>query len=218
MSENALSPDSFREIANVSRETLDRLRIYADHLAKWQQALNLVARPTLADLWRRHMLDSAQLAAFLPAASADAPAGRLLDIGSGAGFPGLVLAIVTGRPVELVESDSRKCAFLREAVRLTAAPAAVLNARIETLAAAPAADPAKKTVDILTARALAPLEKLCETAVLLGAETCVFLKGARWQEELTAAEKRWKMRTETFASLTAPDGRILRLRDIRRAA
>ena len=217
MSESVLSPDSFGEIANVSRETLDRLRLYADHLAKWQQALNLVSRPSLADLWRRHMLDSAQLAAFLPAPSADAPAGRLLDIGSGAGFPGLVLAIVTGRPVELVESDSRKCAFLREAVRLTAAPAAVVNARIETLAAAPAADPAKKTVDILTARALAPLEKLCETAVLLGAETCVFLKGARWQEELTAAEKRWKMRTETFASLTAPDGRILRLRDIRRA-
>lgn len=218
MAENPLSPDSFAEIANVSRETLDRLRIYADHLARWQTALNLVSRTSLGDVWRRHMLDSAQVVPYLPAT------GRIADLGSGAGFPGLVVAIVGGRPVELVESDARKCAFLREAVRLTGAPATVTDARIDARAAAidPGAGPGsagesgKKSVDIVTARALAPLATLCGMAVSLGAETCVFLKGERWREELTAAEKDWKMAVETFDSLTAPGGRILRLRHVTR--
>jgi 16S rRNA (guanine527-N7)-methyltransferase len=196
-----LSPERFAEIAGVSRETLDRLRVYAALLEKWQRTVNLVARSTLDDPWRRHFLDSAQLVPLLPPGLP-----TITDIGSGAGFPGLVLAIVTGRPTELIEADARKGAFLREAARATGAPATVITARIESVAAAE-----EKSVDILTARALAPLVSLCETADALRARCCVFLKGAQWQDELTLARKSWKMEVETFASLTEADARILRL-------
>ena len=202
--ETPLSPERFAEIAGVSRETLDRLRLYADLLEKWQRTVNLVARSTLDDPWRRHFLDSAQLVPYLPA---ELP--TITDIGSGAGFPGLVLAIVTGRPTELIEADARKGAFLREAARVTGAPVTVTTARIESVAAGE-----NKSVDILTARALAPLANLCETAAALDARCCVFLKGAQWRDELTLARKSWKMKIETFASLTAADACILRLTDI----
>ena len=104
-----MDPEGFQAATSVSRETLDRLRLYADLLIKWQKSLNLVGRSTIGDLWRRHMLDSAQLLPFIPARTT-----RLLDLGSGAGFPGMVLAILGVRGVELVESDQKKAVFLRE--------------------------------------------------------------------------------------------------------
>ena len=204
-----LSPEKFAKIANVSRETLDRLEIYAAQLRRWQRALNLVSRSTLKDLWRRHMLDSAQLVPYLPAG-----ARGVTDLGSGAGFPGLVLAIVTGLPTELIESDTRKCAFLREAARLTGAPVTITNTRIEAVIESIRTGEREKSVDILTARAVAPLEKLCELAHALHPRSCVFLKGAQWQDELTLARKSWKMHVERFASLTADDACILRITDI----
>ena len=200
-----LSAAEFARIADVSRETLDRLQLYADLLVKWQASINLVAPSTLSDVWRRHMLDSAQLAALMP--PPDGPVRSIADIGSGAGFPGLVLAIVTGRPTLLIDADSRKCAFLREAVRVTGAPATVINARIESLAS----EPAGWAVDILVARALSHLEKLCFFADLLKPRCCLFLKGRNWRGELTAAEERWTMQVESFASLSAPSARVLRL-------
>ncbi len=206
--ETPLTPERFAEIADVSRETLDRLRLYAALLEKWQRTVNLVSRSTLVDPWRRHFLDSAQLLPLLPAGLP-----TITDVGSGAGFPGLVLAILSGLPTELVESDARKGAFLRETARVTEAPVTVTTARIESVAAACE----NKSVDILTARALAPLETLCEMAVSLRAKTCVFLKGAHWQDELTAARKSWTMQIETFASLTSPEGCVLRIGDIVKA-
>jgi 16S rRNA (guanine527-N7)-methyltransferase len=107
-SEIPLSPEKFEEIAIVSRETMVRLRAYADHLAEWQQTLNLVSRNSLDNVWDRHMLDSIQLIRHLPEG-----ATAITDIGSGAGFPGLVLAIATGLPTRLIESHVRKSAFLR---------------------------------------------------------------------------------------------------------
>jgi 16S rRNA (guanine527-N7)-methyltransferase len=223
--ESPLSPEKFEEIAIVSRETMDRLRIYADCLAEWQQTLNLVSRNSLAHVWDRHMLDSIQLVRHLPEG-----ATSITDIGSGAGFPGLVLAIATGLPTELVESHVRKSAFLREAAALTQAPAEVLTARVEDIAAArrqaggrksgksseSAGESAGKPVDVLTARALAPLSKLCEMADSLGAQTCLFMKGGRWREELTEAEKRWRIKLQTFESLTSPEGRILRITGLKK--
>ncbi len=232
-----LSPEMFEEIAIVSRETMDRLRLYADHLVTSQERLNLVSRNSLADLWGRHMLDSIQLVRHLPDDTES-----ITDIGSGAGFPGLVLAIATGLPTVLVESHHRKSDFLREAAALTGAPVTVTTARVGTVAAAlnaaaataaygyddgyedeadggadenpdpqTSAESANDSVDILTARALAPLDKLCEMADSLHARTCLFLKGGRWREELTEAEKHWTMTLETFESVTSPDGRILRI-------
>ena len=142
---DALTPEAFAAKAAVSRETCERLALHLDLLRRWQQRINLVGRSTLTDPWRRHMLDSAQLAPLLPERA------RVADLGSGAGFPGLVLAIVRGGPVHLIESDGRKAAFLCEAARVTDAPAEVHASRAEGLALA---------VDVVVARACAPLDRL----------------------------------------------------------
>jgi 16S rRNA (guanine527-N7)-methyltransferase len=200
-----LTPAGFAELVPVSRETLARLETFAELLLLWNRKLNLVGRGTVDDLWRRHILDSAQLHPLLP------PTARnLVDLGSGAGFPGLILAILGGPTVHLTESDQRKCAFLREAVRVTGCAATVHAVRIE---AAPAI-----AGDIVTARALAPLGKLLDLAEPFLAPTtrCLFLKGRLAAEELTAARKEWKMDADLLPSRSDPTGIILRLENIRR--
>ena len=198
-----LTADDFSRLIPVSRETLDRLSLYAELLIKWQARINLVGPATLPDLWRRHFLDSAQLAAHLPA-------GPVLDLGSGAGFPGLVLAILGHGPVHLVESDQRKCAFLREAARLTGAEVVIHSQRIEGLQ--------NFSVAAVTARALASVAKLLEWAEpFLEPDTqCLFLKGQRCDEELTEAAKQWHITIERIPSLSDPSGLILHLREVHR--
>ena len=198
-----MTPAGFADCLSVSRETVERLQVYADLLVKWQRRINLVGPGTLADLWRRHFLDSAQLAPLLSA-------GPLLDLGAGAGFPGLVLAIVAGVPAHLAESDGRKCAFLAEVIRLTGAPATVLHRRIEAVTPFPVAT--------VTARALAPLERLLDLAApFLGPDSqCLFLKGRTGEEELTQAAKGWTMIVERRASLADPSGLIFQLRGVYR--
>ena len=200
-----LTAEDFQKITDVSRETLERLQVYAGLLTERQRIQNLVSNRSLADLWGRHMLDSFQLIHHLPGGVRE-----ITDIGSGAGFPGLVLAIATGLPATLVEAHARKCAFLRDAIDATGASAAVANTRVEVYAH----ESTKNPVDILMARALAPLPKLCEMAVSLGAHTCLFQKGARWRDELTEARKLWKMDIETFESQTSPEARILRITEL----
>ena len=200
-----MTPTDFQRETGVSDGVRARLQTYADLLVKWQAKINLVGPDTLADLWARHMLDSAQLAPFL------AEGAKVADLGSGAGFPGLVLAIV--RPdleVHLVESDQRKCAFLREVNRETEAGATIHNARIEALASLRA--------DVVTSRALASLDKLLGFADIhrLSTGKCLFPKGKRWQEELTAAQITWKMTAKQHPSRTEPAGRILELFEIER--
>ena len=203
-----MSKEQFAAIGNVSRETLQRLDIYVSHLVKWQNAINLVAQDSLGDIWRRHMLDSAQLARYIPK-----KAQVITDLGSGAGFPGLVLSIVLNRQVHLVEASGKKAAFLKEVARLTAAQAIIHNCRIEEAKIWPS--------DILVARALAPLAQLLdysEPFLRAAPETamCLFLKGVRAEEELTHAAKSWKMRVERLQSVSDPTGTILRIRDIAR--
>src|SRR6266404_3679270 len=142
-----LDPHSFAALSGVSRETLGRLEAYAELLVRWSARINLVGANTLDDPWRRHFLDSAQLFADVPEATQS-----LVDLGSGAGFPGLVLAILGVPGVELIEADARKCAFLREAARIAAAPVIIRNVRIEAVPA--------HIVDVVTARACAPLDRL----------------------------------------------------------
>jgi 16S rRNA (guanine527-N7)-methyltransferase len=189
-----------------------RLQTYASLLVKWQAAINLVGRDTLPDLWRRHMLDSAQLAEGIPATQPDGSAVTLLDLGSGAGFPGLVLAIMTGREVHLVDSDQRKGAFLLEAARQTGVldRVTVHSTRIEAAKAWGA--------PIITARALASLDQLLawSTPYLTPDSTCLFLKGAKAEDELTAAGSSWTMAVERHQSLTDSSGVILKLHNIKR--
>src|SRR3954469_8502096 len=164
MTPRPLSPDEFAALTGVSRETLARLQAYAGLLTNWSGRINLVASSTLADPWRRHFLDSAQLYPLIPNPLNPMGARTLIDLGSGAGFPGLVLAIMGIEGVELVESDARKCAFLREAARVAGAKATVRNARIEAVPTHPVA--------VITARGCAPLDRLLQYSQrLIGLET-----------------------------------------------
>ncbi|MFQ5535219.1 MAG: 16S rRNA (guanine(527)-N(7))-methyltransferase RsmG [Sphingomonadales bacterium] len=196
------SAEDFQRDTGVSRETLDRLRAYAALLIKWQRKINLVSARTLDDIWRRHMLDSAQLLALSPSRPGTGPLSWL-DLGSGAGFPGVVLAVMGAGTVHLVDSDARKCAFLREAARVTGARITVHCGRIESLEPWPA--------DVISARACAPLPRLLELAEpFFGPDTiALFLKGQNIGFELTEASKCWKVRSKTIPSRSDPSGAIL---------
>jgi 16S rRNA (guanine527-N7)-methyltransferase len=207
--EPPLGAEGFAGVFPVSRETLARLEAYVALLREWSARINLVGRDTLADPWRRHILDSAQLQPLVPA-----DARSLVDLGSGAGFPGLVLAILglpTVEPVALIEADSRKSAFLVEAARITGTRIAVHHARIEALPARP--------FDVVTARALAPLDRLIGLArpFLAADSLCLFLKGARAGEELTLARRGWTMTAASSPSRSDPRGVVLQLREVVRA-
>jgi 16S rRNA (guanine527-N7)-methyltransferase len=207
MAEPPLSREAFAASLGVSRETLDRLTVYLDLLHRWQRAINLVGPATLADPWRRHILDSAQLLTHLPAGTTS-----LVDLGSGAGFPGMVLAVLGVPGVVLIESDRRKAQFLREVARATGTEVTVRAERIENLAGWPA--------DVVTARALAPLPRLLPLAerFLAADSVCLFLKGYNAERELTQALKSWHMVPEMFSSLSAPTGTVLKLRGVGRCA
>ena len=181
-----------------------RLKTYDETLRHWQSRLNLVSPSSLADSWRRHFLDSAQLFPLIPPGSAP-----VIDLGAGAGFPGLVLAILGIAPVVLIESNARKCSFLREVARATATQVTIFTGRVEDFRA-PA--PARA----VTARALASLDKLLALAAPLVAAdgVCLFLKGAAVEEELTIAVKKWHMNVERIRSLSDDQATILKIRDL----
>jgi 16S rRNA (guanine527-N7)-methyltransferase len=190
----------------VSRETEARLDRFVALLQDWQRRMNLVAPSTLPRLWTRHIADSLQLLPLAPAAL------TWIDLGSGAGFPGLVLAIALadrlGATVHLVESDTRKAAFLREAARITAAPAEIHPQRIEDFVRA-----TPERFDVVTARALAPLPRLLGYAAPLiekGAQG-LLLKGQDVEVELTESAKYWRLEFEVIPSATESRARIVRV-------
>jgi 16S rRNA (guanine527-N7)-methyltransferase len=190
----------FSEAVDVSRETMERLEIYWTLLLKWQKAINLVSIRSMDDGWRRHFLDSGQLLRHIPG-----NATSVLDIGSGAGFPGMVLAVMGAPNVVLVESDERKCLFLREVSRETSTAVTVVNERIEKFP--------PKTFDVVTSRACAPLDVLLEYArPYLGFDTvCLFPKGRSCDQELTTAQIRWTIRYSLLNSASDSAGKIVRL-------
>jgi 16S rRNA (guanine527-N7)-methyltransferase len=204
-------PTDFAEAFKVPRETIHRLTRYAELLARWQARTNLVAPSTLPTLWSRHFADSAQLTTL-------APKARLwLDLGSGAGFPGLVIALLeTGRPdfrMHLVESNRKKCAFLAEVARETKAPVDIHAMRIEDLA-----DSAERLVpDVVSARALAPLPRLFELAAPFFADGTrgLFLKGREAEAEAEAAQQSWEFTSRLTPSLTAANSHIVEVTGLR---
>ncbi len=193
----------------VSRETGEKLTLLVAELTRWQRAKNLVGPATLDHVWTRHIADSLQLFFLEPEAQ------QWLDIGSGAGFPGLVIALmlpdVSGARVHCVESNARKCAFIRHAARVTGAPVDVHNARIEDVLR----DFTGK-VDVVTARALAPLSQLLvwSAPLLTSGAIGLFPKGDNAAAELTEARKSWKFDVETMPSRTDSRGQILRIRSL----
>jgi len=197
-------PGDFAAKTGVSRETLARLQAYADILTDWNSRHNLVSRASLPDLWRRHFWDSAQLAPLLPQATS-----TLADLGSGAGFPGLVLAAM--RPdiaVTLHEATAKKCAFLEAAAARMGIAVTIRNGRIEDLPSQP--------FDVVTARALALLPALLGHAhKFLGPNSvCMFLKGQNVGAELTEAHKYWNMKASEIPSATDPSGAIVMVREL----
>lgn len=172
-------------------------------MLRWNATINLVSRRDVAHLWDRHIADSIQLSTF-----AHLWPPRAIDLGSGGGFPGLVLSIAYGLEVDLIEEDQRKCAFLREAARLTGAPARVHAVRIEAAEIEPA--------PLITARALAPLDRLLALAAPLlapGGE-CWFLKGREAEAEIAAAAVGWRFEVERRPSRTDPAGSLVRIGDL----
>ncbi len=204
--EAPLTASETGRLLRVSCETVERLQVYLDLLARWQPTINLVGTATLADPWRRHILDCGQLWGLWPEGGR-----RLVDLGSGAGLPGLVLGILGAPEVHLIESDRRKAAFLREAARATASPATVHACRIE---AAPGL-----AADVLSSRALAPLDELLALGrPFIGPSTlCLFPKGRNAPAELALAREHWRMQAELLPSLSDRDGTILALREVARA-
>lgn len=238
-------PEDFAAAFDVSRETIARLTAYESLLQQWQKAVNLVSPNTLGDIWHRHFADSAQLLTLAPAARS------WLDLGSGAGFPGLVVAILladrsaeewASSPspnasaewgegtraalpaprVTLIESSLRKCAFLREVVRRTgiAVPEQrgtsvdILSTRIQIAAT----QGSLHGPDVVSARALAPLDKLLALAAPLFTSRTVglFLKGRDAAAELKAAESLWNFNVELIPSRTEPDARVVVVRNLER--
>lgn len=190
---------------DVSRETSARLGAYVALLEKWQQRINLIGPKTAAEIWQRHILDSAQLVPYL-----DQYPGKLADFGAGAGLPGLVVALLTERPVVLVEANTKKAVFLREAIRVTAAPAQVLHHRLERLAPLEAA--------VITARAFAPLPRLLEYGAnhLAPGGCYVLLKGRDMDREIQEARRDWRFSEARYPSQSDPDGGILILSEVHR--
>jgi 16S rRNA (guanine527-N7)-methyltransferase len=204
-------PEEFAKAADVSRETLLRLKAYVGLLVEWNTRHNLVSKNSLEDVWQRHVWDSAQLMRFVPEST-----NNLVDLGSGAGFPGLVLAAMLrerpGFKTVLYESIAKKCAFLIAAAEQMQIQVEVRNARMEEARPEP--------FDLVTARACAPLTKLLGYArPFQGPETVsLFLKGQNVEGELTEARTSWKLNAVRHDSLTDPSGVILEIRDIEHVA
>ena len=194
----------------VPRETIEPLQAFAELVVRWNRRINLVSRGEVADLWSRHIVDSAQLMSRAPD-----NAQTWVDLGSGAGFPGVICALIAkvqSRTIEftLVEADARKAAFLREATRLLALDASVVNARVEQANLRPQ--------DVVSARALAPLSTLLAYGrpFCHGETRLLFPKGRQVDSELTLARRDWHIRVVRVPSRTDPEGTILQISEVRR--
>lgn len=203
-------PDDFAAAFSVPRETVEKLELYAALLAQWQRAVNLVSPSTLNDIWHRHFADSAQILAFAP------DARNWIDLGSGGGFPGLVIAILVANhenhDVHLIESNSRKCAFLSDVARRTGTAVKVHEGRIEDIATRGQLG----TADVVTSRALAPLVRLLGLSCGFFGEntTGLFLKGREARDEMKEAEELWQLDRRCIPSRTSTDGWIVEVRHL----
>ena len=199
------SYEKFCSFKYVSRETYEKLEIFYETLIKWQKSINLVSNSSLKHIWTRHFLDSAQLYNFTKDVQ-----GNILDMGSGAGFPGIILAMMGNENINVVESDQRKCIFMREVARLTNTNLEIHNCRIEKLQFI--------NPDLIVSRALAPLKKLieyvenhiCKNKLSTNKiPNMLFLKGKLYNEELNELKKIRKFKFKVYPSMTDKYGKII---------
>ena len=209
---DTISKYDLMSVCTVSRETIDRLEVYAGLLEKWNSTINLVSKNTINQMWKRHFLDSAQLWPHIPSETK-----TLVDIGSGAGFAGLVLAIIAmekspNMKFTLIESDSRKCAFMRNVSREINLDVQIITKRIEEVTDIKA--------DVITARALATVSQLLEYSknILKDNGVCLFLKGNACCDELKIAKESWVFLSSQSQSITHVTGCVLRLTEIKYAS
>ena len=214
MKEFLLDINSYEKFCShqyVSRETFEKFEIFYKTLVKWQKSVNLISNSTLEYIWTRHFLDSAQLYNFT-----EKTHGNILDMGSGAGFPGIILAMMGNKNINVVESDQKKCTFMREVARLSNTKLTIHNSRIEALNFIES--------DLITSRALAPLKKLVEYVELhmnknitskKKIPNMLFLKGKLYNDELTELKKTSKIEFEVHPSITSDYGKVLYLNNVR---
>lgn len=188
---------------NVSHETFEKLSLYHDLLLKWQPKINLVGPDTISDSWNRHFLDSLQLLKYIPD-----PSKKIIDMGSGAGFPGMALAICGATNVHLVESDGKKISFLKEVARITETKLSIHHSRIE--------DKPTGEGDIIVSRALTHINRLLQlSSFFVSHETnCLFHKGRNWSIEIDEAKKHWVFDHTSYPSVTDAQGVVLHLSSI----
>ena len=211
---NCFDRETYKEKSGLSEQQLEAIDKFDALFVDWTKRLNLVAKSTIEDRWFRHYYDSSQMLSLLPS-----DAKVIMDFGSGGGFPGLFLAILSkydpARPHQefyLVESIAKKCAFLREVKnQLGLDNLTVLNERIERVSK-------PKKADVITARALADLSKLLHYAFpfLKNSSSCLFMKGEKADLEISAASKNWSFDVEKHQSMTSPTGKILSIRNVAR--
>ena len=190
-----------------SESILSSLDIYIEMIKKWQKNINLVSKNSINDLWNRHVLDSAQLYSLLPAPKKGL---YIYDLGSGAGFPGMVLGIMGRKDIILCESNKRKCEFLKEVSRITNTNISIVNIRAQKLDG--------RSALAITSRALASLDALLEISMPILREkgVCVFPKGRTWKEELMVAEKKFIINYNTVQSITSSDSKIIIITKVRK--
>jgi 16S rRNA (guanine527-N7)-methyltransferase len=196
--------EDFLRRFSVSHETLSKLDRYAELLIEWNSKFNLTAESTLPHIWQRHFLDSAQLIRFIPEHSR-----TMADLGSGAGLPGLVLAIMGAPEIHLIESIGKKAEFLRTVIKELGLAAIVHQTRVESIF--------DKKFDVVTARALKPLPQLLKLSksLITKDSTLLFLKGQKADAELTESRKYWRFECEAFPSLSDHSGRVLKIQNLR---
>jgi len=204
---DGFDPDQVLQAVNVSRETIEKIERVVALLDDWRQRMNLIGPAEMDHIWRRHVLDSLQLLPMIP------PDGVTVDLGAGSGFPGLVLAAGLSHPdaeIVMIETVGKKCAFLREAIRVADLNGRVRQGRVENVN-----DIAASCV---TARAFAPLPRILDYAEKWFGQGAFALlpKGRRWQEELTQAQECWKFAYEVIPSLSGGDGAILKIWEVSR--
>ncbi len=207
MPDSTFNQDAFDLLnahVTVSRETFERLSLYHDLLLKWQSKVNLISPDTISSTWNRHFLDAIQIFPMID------PAKKIIDMGTGGGFPGMVIAIAGASNVHLIESDTKKILFLREVARITNTSVTIHHARME--------DAVTDSADIIVSRACSPLASLLSLAShYVSHETiCLFHKGKNYSKELEDALLHWNFSHETITSVTDTQSAILKLTAIQK--